>query len=312
MVSVIVPARDAEATLARTLDCLGAQDTDLEFEVVVVDDGSTDGTAALAASAGGHVRLVSQAREGAAQARNLGVAESSGDALAFLDADCFPAPGWLAAGVAALEHAELVQGRVLPDPAAELGPFDRTLWVPRQSPLWETANLFVTRKLFDRTGGFEDWLTSVAGKLMAEDLWFGWRAVRLGARTAFCAEALAHHAVFPRTAAGYVRERLRRRHFPQIVARVPELREAFLVGGVFLNARTAALDGALAGLAAAAASRRGWPLAAALPYAWLVAQRARRYPPAYGAKVAAADVAADLVGAWALLRGSAEARTPVL
>jgi hypothetical protein len=83
------------------------------------------------------------------------VAESSGTALAFCDADCYPTKGWLAAGVRALEHAELVQGKVVPEPEVAMGPFDRSLWVTSSVGLWETANLFVTRDLFERVGGFE-------------------------------------------------------------------------------------------------------------------------------------------------------------
>ncbi|MDQ3720456.1 MAG: hypothetical protein M3350_06730 [Actinomycetota bacterium] len=80
-----------------------------------------------------------------------------------------------------------------PDPAAELGPFDRTLWITEDIGLWQTASLFVTREVFDRIGGFEDWLDVASDKLMAEDVWFGWRAQRAAARTAFAPPALAHH-----------------------------------------------------------------------------------------------------------------------
>lgn len=60
--------------------------------------------------------------------------------------------------------------------------------------MYETANLLVTRELFDRIEGFEDWLPARLGKPLAEDVWFGWRARRAGARTAFCSEAIVHHA----------------------------------------------------------------------------------------------------------------------
>src|SRR5690348_9788817 len=114
--SVIVPARDAGLTLGRTLRALRAQELEGGYEVVVVDDGSADDTAELAAAAGSPVRLVRQPRLGPAAARNRGVAEAQASRLAFCDADVFPEPGWLAAGVRALRDFDLVQGQLLPDP----------------------------------------------------------------------------------------------------------------------------------------------------------------------------------------------------
>jgi hypothetical protein len=134
-------------------------------------------------------------------------------------------------------------------------------------------------------------------------VWFGWRAVRSGARTAFCDEALVHHAVFERGARDYVSERLRLRYFPAMAARIPELRETFFWRRLFLTPRSAAFDAALAGFALAAASRRPWPLALALPYVRIARRRPRAWP---------VDVVADAVGLASLLAGSARARSPVL
>jgi glycosyltransferase involved in cell wall biosynthesis len=308
--SVIVPARDGAATLLRTLTALAAQELDGDHEVIVVDDGSRDETAALAERTGGIVRVVRQGRVGPAAARNAGVAVSSGAALAFCDADVFPTPGWLAAGLRALEHADLVQGRVLPDPAASLGPFDRTIWIQGAVGLWETANLFVTRELFDRAGGFEEWLRPRRGKALAEDVWFGYRALRAGARPAYCADALAHHAVFHRGWPEYVAERRRLAYFPAMARRMPELRDAFLYRRAFLNARSARFDLALAGTLAAAGARSPWPLLGAVPYARLARMHARR--AGGGAGILAADLAADIVGALALAAGSFVHRSLVL
>lgn len=310
-VSVIVPARNAASTLPRTLAALAAQDLAEPFEVIVVDDGSLDGTLDLARAATGPVTTLVQAPSGPAAARNLGVAHATGSALAFCDADVFPTAGWLRHGVAALESADLVQGRVLPDPAVALGPFDRTLWVTHEAGLYETASLFVTRAAFERTGGFEEWLRPEIGKAMAEDVWFGWKARRSGARTAFCSASLAHHAVFPRSPLGYAGERRRLRYFPAMAAKMPELRRHFFHRRIFLNRRSAALDLGLVGVLAAAALRSRLPLLLAGPYARLVAERARRFGRR-GPEVAAADVAADLVGLAAMARGSVRYRSPLL
>ena len=309
--SVIVPARNAAATLGATLAGLAAQEAGFEFEVIVVDDGSTDATAAVADGAPMAVRVLRQGGLGPGPARNAGAAVASGRALAFTDADCVPTPGWLAAGVAALEAADVVQGAVHADPGATSGPFDRTVWVVGETGLYECASLFCDRELFDRVGGFEDWLDARLGKPLAEDAWFGWRARRAGARTGFSDAALVHHVVFERDATGFVAERARLVYFPAIAGRIPELRRSTFFGRVFLSRRTAAFDAALAaaGLGVALRSRR--PLIAALPWAWMVSAEARRWGRR-APRVAAAQAAADLVGAGALAIGSARARSLLL
>jgi hypothetical protein len=144
--TVIVPARDAEATLPRTLAALADQEGAPSFEVVVADDGSSDGTAAIAERAG--VRVV----HGHA---NAAVAAASGAVLAFCGADCRPSPGWLAAGTQALEDADLVQGRIMPEKRLGAGPLERDVSVTAETGLYDPGNLFVSRALFDRLGGLE-------------------------------------------------------------------------------------------------------------------------------------------------------------
>ncbi len=89
-VSVIMPACDAEETIPAALDSLVAQ-TSREIEVVVVDDGSSDGTSAIveriATGSPVSIRCVTQPNAGRAAARNRGVVEARGEYLAFVDAD---------------------------------------------------------------------------------------------------------------------------------------------------------------------------------------------------------------------------------
>lgn len=298
-VSVIVPARNAEATIGRALEALARQELDGGYEVIVVDDGSTDSTVELIRSAPGPVRLVEQSTAGAGPARNRGVEASRGQAIAFCDADVFPTPGWLAAGSDALEDADMVQGKVLPDPGPKLGRFDRSLSITGPHGLWETANLFVTRELFERTGGFEQLLGPEVGRPMFEDTWFGWRACRVGARTAFCPTALAHHAVFPESWRQYVAERRRLRYFPLAAATMPELRRRLFYRRLFLSKRSAAFDALALAALAAAVLRSPLPLVAGVPYA----RMADCHPAA---------VAADLVGMASLAQGSVRYRSLLL
>jgi len=91
-VSVIIPVRDGARTLARSIQSVLSQADDLE--VIVVDDGSTDDSAAIAESFGVRVFRHEQSL-GVAAARNRGIAESTGDLVAFNDADDAWRPGKL-------------------------------------------------------------------------------------------------------------------------------------------------------------------------------------------------------------------------
>ena len=101
-VSVVIPAWNAEGWLARALDSVLGQ-TFLPEEVIVVDDGSTDGTADVARAYGGPVRLVSQENRGLSGARNRGIEEARAEWVAFLDADDYWLPGKLAQQCALIE-----------------------------------------------------------------------------------------------------------------------------------------------------------------------------------------------------------------
>jgi len=107
-VSVILPFLNASAFMAEAIDSVEAQSFP-DWELILVDDGSTDGSdeiaAARASSPHGRIRVLppDDSRRGAAAARNRGIAESSGDFVAFLDADDLFAPDKLEHEVAALD-----------------------------------------------------------------------------------------------------------------------------------------------------------------------------------------------------------------
>jgi glycosyltransferase involved in cell wall biosynthesis len=308
-ITVIIPAHNAGDTLADTLAGLRGQRGAGASEVIVVDDGSADETASIAERSPIVDRVIRLNGVGPGRARNAGAAAARAHRLAFLDADCRPTERWLATGSGELESADFVLGETRPRPDQQLGPFDRTLWVVGGSPLFESANLFVRRPLFDQLGGFESWLGPRGGKELGEDVWFGWRAVRAGARIVACPEALVHHQVYPRGPVEFAAERWRLRFFPAMVRRMPELRRAAFHRRYFLTARAARFDAAVAGLVLAGISRRPVLTLAAIPYVRLLARELNELP-AVGS--VAAGCAADAVGLAALAAGSVRNRTLLL
>jgi glycosyltransferase involved in cell wall biosynthesis len=86
LVSVIMPCYNSEAFLAEAIHSVLAQ-TFQQFELIVIDDGSTDRSAEILADHGDRIRVISQANQGVSAARNAGIAAAKGDFIAFLDSD---------------------------------------------------------------------------------------------------------------------------------------------------------------------------------------------------------------------------------
>ncbi len=107
-VSVVIAAYNAERHLQQTLDSILMQSYD-DLEIIVVDDGSTDGTADIAAAAGDRVILIRQDNSGGpSRPRNVGVDRARGELVAFFDADDVMLPGKLAASAAVFaDHREV-------------------------------------------------------------------------------------------------------------------------------------------------------------------------------------------------------------
>lgn len=195
-----MPVRDGADVLPACLDALAAQ-TFAAYDVVVVDNGSTDATGDIARRHPLRPMVVTEARPGSYAARNAGAAVAGGATLAFTDADCLPDPGWLTAGVEALTRtgADLVGGDIVP--AASETPtvwerYDRAMYLQQgelitHAAFAATANLFVRRTAFDRIGGFDPTLRS------SGDLDFGRRAAAVGLRLVHEPAAVVRHR--PRT-----------------------------------------------------------------------------------------------------------------
>ncbi len=183
MISVVMPVHNAMPWLDAQLDALASQVCDEPWEVVVADNGSTDGSVVLARSweeRCGAVRVLdASATPGPAAARNAGVREARGELLAFCDADDVVQPGWLKACVEALGDADVVAGTFdlsslnaaasaegAPAPAEPAPAATSQLGF---LPAGLAANLAVRREAFGVVGGFDEQL------FVGEDIDLCWR-----------------------------------------------------------------------------------------------------------------------------------------
>ncbi len=158
-ISVIVPVHNRERYLRESLDSVLAQGA-LVSEIVVVDDGSTDGSAAVARSYGAPVRCVVQKNAGAAAARNRGVQEATGEYIAFLDSDDLWMPGKLAAQLRAFvdgPELDMVFGETEQFISPELDEETRRrLQCPAGTmPGYLVGAMLARRSVFDRVGSFD-------------------------------------------------------------------------------------------------------------------------------------------------------------
>jgi glycosyltransferase involved in cell wall biosynthesis len=163
-VSVVIPCHNGARYLGDTIRSVLRQGSDV-LEIIVVDDGSTDGSREVVAAFDGAVHYVHQARGGAARARNRGVEHASGALLAFLDADDLWSDRALASLMAPLERDPALGMTVglmeqfvspeLPDGARHGFRFS-----PEAVPARMCGAVLVRRSEFDRVGGFSPQLES--------------------------------------------------------------------------------------------------------------------------------------------------------
>jgi glycosyltransferase involved in cell wall biosynthesis len=177
LVSVIVPAYQAEAYIGEALASALAQEH-RELEVIVVDDGSTDRTAEIAAAHG--VKVIRQGNGGPAAARNAGLALARGELLAILDADDIWPPDRITRQVAHLrEHPGdgMVMG--LTEPFVTPGeprPAHFPQLIDRSAYAGHPSTLLVRREVFELVGRFDESLR------LSEDLDWLARATDAGVR----------------------------------------------------------------------------------------------------------------------------------
>ena len=196
--SIIIPAYNAAATLAECLGALDRQTIDrASFNVIVVDDGSTDGTAEIARRAG--VKVISQPHSNPAVARNRGARAARGPILVFTDADCVAAADWLAEMLAPFTDPRVtgVKGAYRTRQRHLLARFVQAEFEDKYDRLRhsktidfvDTYSAAYRRSVFLDNGGFDE---SFPGS-SAEDVEFSFRLATRGYRLVFNPAARTYH-----------------------------------------------------------------------------------------------------------------------
>lgn len=197
LISVVIPAHNGAETLDVCLEALESQTLARhQYEVIVVDDGSTDATAEIARR---HESvLLSQPHKGAAAARNLGARHARGAILLFTDADCVPSPDWIEAMSAPFSRDEIVGvGGVIRTHQRGLVPrfiqlefddrFERLARYPSVDFICTATGGF-RRDVFLESGGFREDL------LGAEDAELSFRLASAGHKMVFVPQAIVYHS----------------------------------------------------------------------------------------------------------------------
>jgi GT2 family glycosyltransferase len=323
-IAVVVPTYNRVRLALRMIDALESQRDAPPFEVVFVDDCSSDGTfealVERSRSSSLPVTVLQTTRNaGPATARNIGWRGSSAPLVAFTDDDCVPTGEWVAGMARALDRAEIVQGRTSIDPAVTAwGAFARTQVWDTWSGYFAGCNVGYRRPLLERVGGFDE----VFRRPYAEDVDLGWRAVAAGATTAFADDAVVYHDVETtgsswRDWVNWVRDTHRMEWAALMVKRHPVMRRTMYRHWFFRVTHPPMLL-ASAGLCAVLVRPNQpsrWVLAAiaAVPYAWT---RSVVMPPPHARlhqlKLLPLTFVGDLAQLVAILRGAIRFRVVLL
>lgn len=309
VVSVIIPTRNRQSMLMQAVEAVARQDLEASFELIVVDDASTDSTQATvlglqenSAIPLSYLRLAYHS--GPAGARNAGLNLARGRLIAFTDDDCVPAAAWLRAAVEAFDgtgpEVGMVQGRTEPI-AAPTKIYSRFVETREVDGTFATANMVFRREaLADENFDPEcPWW---------EDTDLGWRLVERGWRVVFAPEALVRHQLIDQTPLEWILWTRRYYLWCANAARHPAVRRHLFLG-VWIRPMHIALEAAALGALLARRSRLALLLCVPYAAAFVVIHNVRS--PHIPTK-ALAYLARDVVALASLLAGSIRHRTIVL
>jgi glycosyltransferase involved in cell wall biosynthesis len=214
-ISVVIPAYNAAHTIGVCLDALERQTAPRsDYEVIVVDDGSSDETCALIERRPG-VHLMTQAHAGPAAARNLGVECAAGNVVLFTDADCAPAADWIERMAAPFDDTEIVgaKGAYTTEQRSIVARFVQLEYEDKYDHMARDKNIdFIDtyaaayrRDVFTANGGFDLSFPSAS----VEDQEFSFRLARQSFKMVFVRQATVRHLGHAESLRAYWRKKFR-------------------------------------------------------------------------------------------------------
>lgn len=221
-VSVVIPAYNASKTIGQCLQALDQQSYPKDqFEVIVVDDGSTDNTAAIIKKFA--VQYIHQENQGPATARNKGAATACGALLLFTDSDCIPTGEWVAEMVAPFDNPQVmaVKGGYLSRQRQLVARFVQIEFEERfallekagKTDMIDTYSAGYRRHIFDSLHGF-DIRFPVANN---EDTELSYRMANEGFMMVFAPQAVVYHLGHPDSLLRYARLKFSRGYWRMVV-----------------------------------------------------------------------------------------------
>lgn len=221
-ISVIVPAYNAQKTIHQSIEALLAQEYPKEhYEVIIIDDGSSDGTADVVKAY--PVKYLHQRNQGPATARNAGAREAQGEIILFTDSDCVPFANWIAEMVKPFENKEVVavKGAYKNKQKSMVARFAQLEFEERFEMLKKAESIDMVdtysagyrKDIFLQMGGFDPYFP-VANN---EDTELSYRMSKLGYKMIFNPDAIVYHLNHPSSVRRYTKLKFWRGYWRTVV-----------------------------------------------------------------------------------------------
>lgn len=228
-VSVVIPCYNGGKRIINTIEYLKRQSYE-NFEIIVVNDGSTDDTESILADIKmENFRYAMQANKGIAAARDLGVGIAEGEIIAFTDDDRMPDKDWIKNAVNCFNDESVtgVQGSIILIDRKEVNPITMRAQRDITELDWRfaTANIFYRKEAILDVGGFDHRF-----KINAEDGDLAWRIIKNNGRIVFCKDSIIKHKAKPYSYITRLKEQKRNMFSVLFFKKHPELRKKLILG----------------------------------------------------------------------------------